>query len=756
VKVLRAPIILAVVALLCVVAAEAGHEITFYPSYYPHEITLRFADSARAAALLQQKRIHAYVGGDPFGKVAAPPYVRFVESLDGFVVLAFARTTGAFANAEARCAGAASVARALEGRAPFVVHPYPVTPYHEDYVLHYDLAKRARERAPGPMPRVRAAGALTAALPAAGVARSGEGADAMLHVVSLRALLGDTETAVLGWTGPPWLKDGWFHGWLVQSSWVRVQRSGRDFVASPLSPSERAQEMFRRRTEGAWPTPAERIDLERRVVGEAAAGCERVVLGYTVNREPINEDYSEGIENVAADAQAGLASEIFVRTAKLKDFPWNGWLHVAVSGRSDKDGWNPVAGFTGADGRLIWASIGDPALLRDPDSGRFIPNRARPGAVTPVTEAPADALAPGTLRPLGASAPAGSKVLYRVLLSKTHDGQRMTVADVLYPYAFAARWSTPGSAGRKYDPVVERATALARRSVVAIRVLGVRKEVKELGDMQLMYDVPEVEVYLKPGVDPRDAAAIAPPWSPVPWQVLALMEEAVARGLGAFSSGEATRRGVPWLDAVTGRASLARLATELEGLAFVPEALRGIVSADEARQRWVALREFARTRRHYLPTAGPYILGKVTAGQVTLPVFRDFTYPLGVGAFDQYPIPLRAFFRTVERRGDRLEIQADVESIEKFARSYKIVREPFRPQPANEKFREPLTVHWVVLGGHDEVAAAGASRDVQNGRLVVDLADRLKPGSYRVQLALALNGNLVNPEVKVLPYRVGD
>jgi len=71
VKVLRAPIILAVVALLCVVAAEAGHEITFYPSYYPHEITVRFAEPARAAALLRQKKIHAYAGGDPFAGATA-------------------------------------------------------------------------------------------------------------------------------------------------------------------------------------------------------------------------------------------------------------------------------------------------------------------------------------------------------------------------------------------------------------------------------------------------------------------------------------------------------------------------------------------------------------------------------------------------------------------------------------------------------------------------------------------------------------
>src|SRR5207237_395844 len=222
-----------------------------------------------------------------------------------------------------------------------------------------------------------------------------------------------------------------------------------------------------------------------------------------------------------------------------------------------------------------------------------------------------------------------------VLLSKTHDDQRMSVADILYPYASAAR-----------------------EAVAAVRVLGVRKEIKDLGDMQLLYDVPEVEVYLKAAVDAETAPALAPPWSATPWLV----------------------------------------------------------------------------------TAGPYVLGKVTPESASLVVFRDFTYPLGVGSFDQYPIPLPAFIVKTERRGERLEIQADVENIEKFARSYKIVREPFRPQPASEKFREPLTVHFSVLGPNDEVAAAGTSRDVQNGRLVVDLAGRLKPGAYRVLLALALNG----------------
>jgi hypothetical protein len=696
--------------LLVGVAAHAGHELTFYPSYYPHEIDVRFvASPAAAATMLRKNTLHAWVGGDPFAPAAAPPTARWAESLRGFVVLTFPRAAGAFADADSRCAAGTQVAQALGTAAPFVVHPYAVTPLHDDYVFHADVIQKLRERAGGKVPRVRASGALAHALAKTNVAVTGRDADAVLEEVELSTL--STET-------PPWLKKGWYHAWLLQSS-----------------PAARAAaaDAFRRRVEGDWRTAGERVTLERRIVAQGSAGCERVVLGYTLRREPLNDDYAEGIENVAADSQAGLASPIFIRTVKLKDFPWNGWLRVGVPGRP-RAAWNPIGGFTDAAGRLVWSAIGDDPLLFDPDSARVIPNRARPVAVSEVKEVPADALLPGTLKPAGAGITARSKVLYRVLLSKTHDDQRMTVADIVYPYASGAR-----------------------DGVAAVRVLGVRTEVKDLGDMQLLYDVPEVEVYLKAPVDAEAAPALAPPWSAVPWPVLVLMEQASARGIGAFSERDAARRGVPWLDLArdpTQRAALGKLATELQGRAFVPEALRTLVTPAQARQRWAALREFARTRGHWLVTAGPYVLGKVTPESASLVVFRDFTYPLGVGSFDQYPIPLRAFVVRTERRGDKLEIQADVENIEKAARSYKIVREPFRPQPASEKTREPLTVHWALVGPDDEVAAAGASRDVQNGRLVVDLGGRLKPGAYRVLLALALNGNLVNPEVKLVPYRV--
>jgi len=721
--------------------AWAGHELTFYPAFYPQEITVRWVDPRAAAPLRAKDSLLAYVGADPF-PAGAPEKIRYAESLRGWTVLTFPRPQG---DAAARCAAGAAIVRALGARAPFVAHPWPVTPYHDDYVQQYDLAQRARERAPGAVPTVRATGALARALAAGGISVA-DGADAVVEEITLPSLLDGVETRLAGWHGPPWLKEGWFQAWLLQAP------------ALPPAARREAEDTFRRRTEGGARSAAERINLERRLVAQATSGCERVVLGYTVRREALDEEYSAGIENIAVDSQAGVGSPMFLRTVKLKDFPWNGWLAMGVEGGA-RAAWNPVAGFSDPAGRLVWAAVGDPALLLDPDNARFIANRARVQAIEDGGEVPPDALVPagGMLKPAGPGVTARTKLVYRVLLSNFHDDQKMSGADLLYPYALATRWGVSG--GRDYDPEVDRATAALRGALAAVRIVRVDTQIRDLGDMQILYEVALAEVYLKTAVDPRYAASLAPPWSPVPWEVLALMEQAVGRGLGAFSEREARRRGVPWLDlardAKTG-AALSRLTADFERRAWVPEALSGLVAPEQARQRWRALAQFHRKTGHFLVTAGPYQVGKVTATSATLPVFRDFTYPLGVGSFDQFAIPIRAFVRAVERKGDRLEIQADVESVEKAGRSYKILRGPFTPGPAGESTREPLTVHWLMVSSGDEVVAAGAAREVQGGRLIVDPGGRVKPGTYRVMLALALNGNLVNPEVKVVSYRVGD
>jgi hypothetical protein len=104
--------------------------------------------------------------------------------------------------------------------------------------------------------------------------------------------------------------------------------------------------------------------------------------------------------------------------------------------------------------------------------------------------------------------------------------------------------------------------------------------------------------------------------------------------------------------------------------------LQPFVAAAEARQRWVALRTFSQTYGHFLVSNGPYRLARWSADTVVLDVVRDISYPLGVGSYDRYAIPHRAYISQVEQHGQGLEIHAEVERVEKFQRTYEIVRYP--------------------------------------------------------------------------------
>ncbi len=724
----------AVVLLLApgVSPARAGHELPFYPGYYPQEIRIEALVPAAAVPPLRNGTLHAYVGGDPFAGGRLPAHVTAVESLGGYLV---ARFNPAPPDAEGRCAAAARAGRGLGGpRAGRVAHPYAITPYHADYLQHWDLAQAARkaaETAPaGPPPRPVA-----------------------VEEVDLQSLLAARTIGAGGTFAPPWLKDGWFHAYLLQAPAI-TDPAARQIVEG----------LYRRLVTLAYDGAAERAELERRLVQQLAAGCERPVLGYTVRREPFNSEFSQGIENIGWDSQRGFNSEIFVRTAKLKDFPWNGWLRVGVAGRPTA-AWNPVAGFTDAPGRLLWAAIGDPGLIPAPYAAGFVPHRAVPAQVTvagpPGIEIPEDALLPepgtGALLPVGKGKTAKARVTYRLWGSAAHDNTRVSAADALYPYVFAARWSARRAPGHvEHDPAIEAATETARQALVGVRVVKVDSEVRRYSDITFTYVVPVVEVYLNAAGGDAELAALAPPWSATPWHVMVLMEEAVKRGVGAFSAAEARRRGVRWLDLARDPKTREELGAILGGLAkenHVPEPLRRLVAADEAQTRWAALRGFAQRRGHYLVTNGPYQLEKWTDGAVVLGVFRDMNNPLGVGSYDRFAIPRRAYVARITARGDRLEVAAEIERLEKFLREYRLVREPLGSRGEEERPDLPAC-RYVILGADGTVAAAGVSRDVQAHRLIVDLRGRLKPGAYTALVALTLGDNLVGPEVATAQFRV--
>ncbi len=380
-------------------------------------------------------------------------------------------------------------------------------------------------------------------------------------------------------------------------------------------------------------------------------------------------------------------------------------------------------------------------------------------------DVPADALIPqagsGGLREVGAGKVADVKLTYRALLSTFHDGTRMSVADVLYPYVVAYRWGVPSSvASPHYDSYIDRATTLIRQHLVGLRVVGLDKTSKSIrfGDLSLERDQLIVEVYADAvPANTEQAAVIAPPWSSVPWQVMALMEESVTRGWAAFSQAEARQRQIPWLDLVRDerlQQQLLSLVEQFERDGYRPQALHPLVSVDEARGRWHALKAFYQQHHHLLVSNGPYLLKSWSDDATVLQVFRDPAYPLGIGSFDSYPIPRRAFITKIDRRNSDVSISAEVERVDKAGRSFEIVREPLGQRPFATWKKDVIVCRYLVIDGRGRVTLTGLGRQQEDNTFTIDLKDKLAPGVYNIVTALYVNGNRMNPDIKQIRYRV--
>ena len=761
-------LLLAVLCLMLFPAAvNAGHELPYYPSYYPQEIRIESIEPRAAATLLQKSAIHAYIGGDPFLNGKPPANIGAAASFAAYLVLTFNPASATLPDRERRCTAASQLFGVLE-RVPasYRVHPYPVTPYHMDYLYHFDRFEAARQahrerlaQTPGtddPRVSVRAS-----ALPTGLVLPSNWHAvdapwDAVIETIDLSKLLSDDLRSVNGWQGQPWLKEGWYHAYRLLAPHLT------DDAARP-----RVEAIYAHLTNGYYQGQEERLNLERQLVSLLTQSCERVVVGYTVKHEYYSADFSAGVENIALDAHGGFNSAIFMRTVKLKDFPWNGWLKLGIEAKPQA-AWNPIGGFTDAAGRLIWGALGDPALLPAPHNSTWMANRFSPNITVAVpgaegTSVPPEALLPeptqGLLQQVEEATRVSVKLTYRGLTSAFHDGTSMTVADLLYPYSMAARWGTRRSANLlEYDSSIEASTTLLRTKLAGVRVLSVEQEAKVFGELKLTQDVPIVEVYLKDiSPDFPHLVAVAPPWSTLPWHLMVLMEAAVQRGFAAFSAAEAEHRGLPWLDLVRDQRlkdQLSALVADFEVQGYRPEALQGLVSKAEARQRWGVLKSFAIARGHFLVTNGPYVLDKWDDSAVVLQVFRDLSYPLGIGSYDKYAFPPRALITKLEARHHRLELLAELEKVEKAQRSYHLVRQPLDNQAMVGVYRVKPVATYVVLSPQGEVLKAGTASYVGDGIFAIELQRKIPAGDYTILTTIYVNDNYIEPDVKMVSLQV--
>ena len=153
-----------------------------------------------------------------------------------------------------------------------IVHPYPITPLHGDYLHHFDMAEAAknklRDSAAPAAPvtavlRVRAGDELAKSLvPAAWIARDAEW-DAEVASISVAELIRSARTEMNGWSGPAWIRTGWFQAYLLLRD--ALDDSGK----------QRSEELLSRLKSGAHESAVERINLERELVAELTARLPR-------------------------------------------------------------------------------------------------------------------------------------------------------------------------------------------------------------------------------------------------------------------------------------------------------------------------------------------------------------------------------------------------------------------------------------------------------------------------------------------------
>ncbi|HEX9471102.1 MAG TPA: hypothetical protein VF957_16330 [Bradyrhizobium sp.] len=365
-------------ALAVIGPARSGHELPVYPSYYPHEIEIKTIAPDAAGSLLLHSKIHAYLGNEPHFSASVSD-LSTVESLGSLVTVRI-NPRSSYAKEEASaCAAVRAIARKISSNNPDVIlHPYPITPLHGDYLHHVDLAEAAKRRLLSDTQvesairdlKVKAADSSSKRLLRVESTALESDWDIEIKETTLPELIASAMTVINGWLLPPAARSGWYQAYLVL----------RD--ALDVGARQRAEADLQRIQSSDFGDPADRINLERAIVTALVSDCRQVVVGYTLKREYFNTEFSAGIENIAFDSLTGLNAAIFIRTVKLKDFPWNGWLYLGIDAQPTS-AWNPITGFSDRFGQLMWSAVADPALLPSPYDQAWMANRISEIQATP-------------------------------------------------------------------------------------------------------------------------------------------------------------------------------------------------------------------------------------------------------------------------------------------------------------------------------------------------------------------------------------
>ncbi|MBK1734373.1 ABC transporter substrate-binding protein [Halorhodospira abdelmalekii] len=349
---------------------------------------------------------------------------------------------------------------------------------------------------------------------------------------------------------------------------------------------------------------------------------------------------------LGADLAGGIAgSALWPYTVRFRD-QIGGRVIVATPSMLTEP-WNLLAGSNWIYDTMIQRGLRDSAVLPDPFTGLYHPQRIERAEVTVETDSPVQRTLPwvelefqdrievpedawiawdpeaGEIETVGERYPEGLRARARTVLHyeegylerQWHDGSPISLADMILPWLLTFERADEESP--LFDASHRPSFEVYREHFRGWRIRGTDPLVVEVYGDQIF---PDAEFL---------AAQRAP--SLMPWHVLQLGMEAESRGELAFSSTKADQQGVEWMNLVSGP-SLEILHGYLRSAAAVdrfpfPETLAPFMREGEVAERHAALLAWFAEHRHFWVGDGPFYLASVRPVEGTLILRRNPNFP---------------------------------------------------------------------------------------------------------------------------------
>jgi peptide/nickel transport system substrate-binding protein len=317
---------------------------------------------------------------------------------------------------------------------------------------------------------------------------------------------------------------------------------------------------------------------------------------------------------------------------------------------------NPVAGSNWIYDAMYYIALSDPAVMPDPFTGLYWPQRVKKAEVYALKGLPIDVTLDWvTLKfvdnitvPADAwydwdaarqeivHAPPGTTAKTKTVIyfddnlfnMKFHDGSRFSIADMVFRYVLTFDRAKPES--QIYDEAYVPQFEAFRRYFKGFKIVSANPLVIEQYSDQLYLDAELIvaaalERSFYPGPFYPDY-----PYGPGPWHMIAIGWLAEADKKLAFSADKAEELKVEWMSYVAGP-SLPILKEKLDKAIaekFIPykNVMGKYVSESEALERYNNLKKWYEAKGHFLVGNGPFYLDRVdtTARIAVLKANREF------------------------------------------------------------------------------------------------------------------------------------